>query len=264
MDVSNLQPTTRFSDRVEHYVKSRPTYPQQVLDFLGAELRITPAMSVADIGCGSGILAELFVKNGYSVRGVEPNAEMRQAAITLLAKYPNFTATDGTAENTELDSASVEVITVGQAFHWFQPERTKQEFLRILKPRGWVLLLWNDRVSNADRFQQGYEKLLQTFGKDYSQIDHRNLESSGDFERFFSPEPYRLKTFPNFQVLDFEGLRSRLISSSYIPAEGQPEYPEMIASLKCLYHAFEADNRVILKYETRLYYGQLVQKKAGS
>jgi SAM-dependent methyltransferase len=256
VDLSALQPTTRFSDRVNDYAKSRPSYPAKIIDFLKSEIDLKPEQTVADIGCGTGILAELFLKNGNFVYGVEPNAEMRQAARNLLAEYPNFVLNDGTAEDTKLPNLSMEFIAAGQAFHWFQREPAKREFLRILKPGGYVLLLWNERESEADRFQWKYEEILRTYGKEYSRIDHRNLDSAA-FEEFFAPREYRSKMFPNFQILDFDGLKSRLVSSSYMPAEGQPNYAEMIHALKILFHAFEQDNRVIMKYVTRLYYGRL-------
>ena len=256
IDLSTLQPTTRFSDRVDDYAKSRPRYPGQVIDFLKSEIDLKPGQMVADIGCGTGILAELFLKNGNLVSGVEPNGEMRHAAGILLAKYPNFVLTDGTAEDSKLPDSSVHLIAAGQAFHWFQREKAKQEFSRILKSGGFVILLWNERDSEADPFQGKYEQLLRTYGKEYSRIDHRNLDSAV-FEEFFAPQKYGIKSFPNFQILDFDGLRSRLVSSSYMPSEGQPNYAETINALKILFHAFEQDNQVILKYVTRLYYGRL-------
>ena len=259
MDLSVLQSTTRFSDRVHDYVKSRPKYPTEVIDFLKTEIKLSALQIVADIGCGTGILAELFLKNGNLVYGVEPNAEMRQAAGSLLSHDPNFVLTEGTAEDTKLADESVDLIAAGQAFHWFQRAQAKREFVRILKRGGHVVLLWNERDSDADLFQRKYEELLQKYGKEYSRIDHRNLDTAV-FEEFFEPQRYHLKTFPNFQILDFDGLKSRLVSSSYMPAEGQPNYEEMVSALRPLFHAFEQDNRVVLKYVTRLYFGNLTAK----
>src|SRR5260221_7274796 len=107
--------TRRFSSRVDNYVRYRPSYPHEVVGLLAAECRLTPGALVADMGSGTGLLAELFLKNGNRVFGVEPNRQMREAGERLLAGYPLYTSIDGTAEATTLDNASVDIITAGQA-----------------------------------------------------------------------------------------------------------------------------------------------------
>ena len=144
--------TRRFSSRVDNYVKYRPSYPPEVVELLAAECGLTPGALVADIGAGTGLLAELFLQNGYRVLGVEPNREMRQAGERLLGDYPHFTSIDGTAEVTTLADKSVDIITAGQAFHWFDREKARAEFARILRPGGWVALVWNERRVDATPF----------------------------------------------------------------------------------------------------------------
>src|SRR5689334_18081902 len=172
--------TRRFSSRVENYVKYRPSYPPQVVELLANECGLTqvgaeridpqppapgsqpPASLIADIGAGTGLLAELFLKRGYRVLGIEPNREMREARARLLAGYPHYTAIDGTAEASTLDDHSVDLITAGQAFHWFDRERARAEFARILRPSGWVALVWNERRIDSTPFLADYERLLRT------------------------------------------------------------------------------------------------------
>ncbi len=115
---------SRFSRGVENYIRYRPRYPQQLVDLLKAECGLSPAHIVTDIGSGTGLLTELFLKNGNQVYGVEPNLEMRSAAESLLRSHPLFTSIAGTAEATTLANHSVHLITVGQAFHWFKHEPT--------------------------------------------------------------------------------------------------------------------------------------------
>src|SRR4051812_26588364 len=103
-------PTRRFSSRVENYVKYRPSYPAEVVELLAAECGLTPTALVADVGSGTGLLAELFLKNGNHVFGVEPNREMREAGERLLGSYANFTSVNGTAEATTLPDRSVDMI----------------------------------------------------------------------------------------------------------------------------------------------------------
>src|SRR5689334_15561560 len=133
-----VDPTLRFSNRVDNYSKYRPTYPSAVLDLLAAECGLTSNALIADIGSGTGLLAELFLTNGNRVVGVEPNREMRAAGERLLANAPGFTSVDGTAEATTLAAGSVDFVTAGQAFHWFDRALARVEFARILKPEGWV------------------------------------------------------------------------------------------------------------------------------
>ncbi len=123
-------PTRRFADRVADYVKSRPRYPEPVLAYLQQTTDFSPADQVADVGSGTGILAELFLKNGNRVYGVEPNAEMRSAAEAALAGYANFFSVAGKAEASGLATKSVDLVTAGQAFHWFDAEKARVEFRR--------------------------------------------------------------------------------------------------------------------------------------
>ena len=167
--------TTRFSDRVDNYVRFRPTYPPAVVDILSDETGLTKSSVIADVGSGTGISSELFLKNGNEVYGIEPNNEMRQAAERLLASYPNFHSIAAQAEAITLPDASVDHVVAGQAFHWFDRTRTKQEFARILKPGGWAVLLWNTRRLDSTPFLEGYEALLQQYGTDYHATQHKQI-----------------------------------------------------------------------------------------
>jgi len=150
-----VQSTERFSNRVDNYIKYRPGYPQAVIETLAAECGLTSQSVIADIGSGTGILAEMFLKNGNAVTGVEPNREMREAGERLLSAYPRFTSVDGRAEATGLADASVDFVTAGQSLHWFDLKASRREFRRILKPSGWVAIVWNDRRDESP-FMQAY------------------------------------------------------------------------------------------------------------
>ena len=154
-------PTERFTSRVETYIKYRPTYPAAVIDLLRSECGLTADAIVADVGSGTGILSELVLKNGNEVIGVEPNQAMRLAAEHLLSSYPRFRSVEGSAEASTLPAASVDLITAGQAFHWFDATAARREFARILKPNGSVALIWNDRQLDSTEFLRGYEALLR-------------------------------------------------------------------------------------------------------
>jgi SAM-dependent methyltransferase len=246
----------RFANRVADYLLYRPRYPMGVLDLMQMQCLLTPAHAVADIGSGTGFLAELFLKNGNAVFGVEPNREMREAGEEYLAAYPRFTSVDGSAEATTLGDASVSFVTAGQAFHWFEPESARREFARILRPNGWVAVVWNDRSTAESGFAQAYEDLLQRIGTDYSRVKD-SYPQIKDMRLFFGHDKFLTRELPNFQVFDPEGLRGRLRSSSYAPAEGHPNFAPMIAELDKLFDAHQQDGNVRMEFSTWIYLGQL-------
>src|ERR1044072_2396879 len=146
----------RFSNRVENYVKYRPSYPQAVLRLFESEMDLRKDSVLADVGSGTGISSKLFLENGNTVFGVEPNASMRGAAENFLKDFPNFISTKGTAENTTWPNSSVDCVIAAQAFHWFDVEKTRAEFKRILKDKGFVALIWNERQLDTNYFLQAY------------------------------------------------------------------------------------------------------------
>jgi len=252
---SERDPTRRFSSRVDNYVRFRPGYPKDILKLLKTECGFSPHSVIADIGSGTGKLTELFLENGNRVFGVEPNREMREAGEGLLKQFPNFTSVDASAEETTLPKTSVDFIAAGQAFHWFDRDRCHLEFARILKPGGWVVLIWNDRHTEATQFLIEYENLLKKYASDYSKVDHKNIDDDVVRE-FFGYVPGK-KKIPSAQHFDFEGLKGRLLSSSYAPDKGQPGHDEMLRDLEKIFNARQENGRVEFAYDTVVYYGKL-------
>jgi ubiquinone/menaquinone biosynthesis C-methylase UbiE len=245
-----LDPKKRFSSRVENYIKFRPSYPSEIVNFLKKKNILRDDSVIADIGSGTGILSELFLKNGNTVYGIEPNADMRSAAENLLENYSNFITTDGSAENTKLKGKSINIITVGQAFHWFDIKKTQKEFKRILKEEGHVVLIWNNRKKSGNGFSTEYEKFILKYGKDYK----FTRKDEKDINNFFK---YEKKMFFNYQDFDFEGLKGRLLSTSYIPLEDNLEYEDMIKDLEKIFDKYQHDGIIRLEYNTEIYYGNL-------
>jgi len=253
---TSRDPTKRFSDRVSNYVKYRPRYPREVLETLRADCGMSRASVLADIGSGTGILTEILLSNGNVVFAVEPNAEMRQAAESSLVSHPRFRSVDGRAEATTLPDASVDIVTAGQAFHWFERDAARGEFARILRPGGWVALVWNEREASTTPFLAAYEALLHRHSPEYPVVDHRQLEEKALGE-FFCFSGYRSKVFPYRQDFDYEGLEGRLMSSSYAPLPGHPNHEPMLRELAEIFRAHAANGRVTFEYRTILFYGQL-------
>jgi SAM-dependent methyltransferase len=251
--VSARDPAARFSDRVENYVKFRPGYPPEVLDVLRRETGLHPAHAVADLGSGTGISAGLFLRAGHTVYAVEPNREMREAAEALLRGTRGFHSVAGSAEATTLASASVDYVVAAQAFHWFDAPAARKEAARILRPGGWAVLLWNARRLDATPFLRDYEALLQEFGTDYREVRHENV--GADRLAAFFGGAYERQTLPSGQRFGLDGLRGRLLSSSYTPPPDDPRHAPMLRALERIFHAHAAAGEVRFEYDTQVYFG---------
>lgn len=245
----------RFSNRVENYVKYRPSYPKEVLEFLRDELNLTENSVIADIGSGTGISSKIFLENGNKVFGVEPNAAMRHAAEEFLKDFSLFTSVDGTAENTNLLDNTVDFVVAAQAFHWFDKTETPREFRRIARQNGVVALIWNERQLDTNAFLRDYENLLQKYGSDYEKVRHDNLDKK-IFEEAFQSD-FSVKTFLNVQTVDFEGLKGRILSSSYMPSETDALYEPMIAELRRLFDNHAESGKIQILYNTNIFYSRL-------
>lgn len=221
---------------------------------LREECGLTGASVVADVGSGTGILSRLFLKNGNRVFGVEPNREMREAGERLLGGYASFTSVPGTAEATTLRNGSVDLVTAGQAFHWFQAEETRREFARVLRPGGWAVLVWNERRTRSTPFLAAYERLLRAYGTDYEAVARQHADEES-LARFFGPGGFGLRTLDNAQVFEFEGLRGRLLSSSYVPGPDHPDHGPMLEELGEVFQTHQSGGTVTVEYDTRVYYG---------
>lgn len=249
-----MDSTQRFSARVEAYVKYRPGYPAAMLDFLAEQLAMGSEARVADIGAGTGILTALLAPRVGRLWAVEPNDDMRAAAQRLLAGVDNLAWCSGSAEATGLSDASVDLITVAQAFHWFDRAAFKQECRRLLTPGGRVALIWNDRLTDTE-FLKAYEAGLRAYSGDYQEVNHRNL-GEADFSAFFEGD-YRCDQFENVQLFDLDGVLGRLNSSSYAPIIGSEAYEQLTALIRREFARWEVNGQIAFNYRTLVYSGRV-------
>jgi len=247
--------TSRFSDRVENYVRYRPGYPSQVVDTLKAECGLKPEHVIADIASGTGIWSRVLLENGNQVFGVEPNRDMRLAGERLLADFSTFRSVAGSAEATMLPDRSVDFVTAAQAGHWFDRQRARREFVRVLKPVGWLVLLWNERSTDSTPFLRDYEQLLLTYGTDYKEV--RPERTTSVIQEFFDPAPFEERGFPMRQEFDYIGLEGRLLSSSYAPDPNDRNHAAMLGELRRIFDKHQRLDRVRFEYTTRIYFGQM-------
>jgi SAM-dependent methyltransferase len=248
-------PTERFSDRVADYVRARPGYPDAIVAALARAFGMSAGRTIADVGAGTGIATELFLRHGMTVAAVEPNDAMRAALDGRLGGRPGFASVAGTAESTTLAGASVDAVVAAQAFHWFDRKRFRAECLRILKPDGIVALIWNVRSVESSEFGRDYERLLREHAVDYLKVRHEEV-SDADIDAFFGNPPRRW-SFENRQELDFGGLRARLVSSSYTPANDDPRRAPMLAALRAIFDAHADRGRVVMEYSCGVHAGRL-------
>jgi ubiquinone/menaquinone biosynthesis C-methylase UbiE len=253
-------PTTRFSDRASNYAKFRPGYPKELSAYL-RRLFPLPAV-VADIGSGTGILTRQLLEYGYTVYAVEPNQPMRAEAEAALNKYSGFHSVNGRAEATGLHDRAVDMVTSAQAFHWFDRERARSEFRRIVKPGGATALVWNERRDDLSEIGREYNDLMDRMIPDYRKLSHRRVRAE-EIRAFFAPNDVELVSFRNFQDLDREGFKGRLLSSSYVPNIGQPGHQEIVDAAEQIFARHENDGKVTIEYETKLYLGRWGRKSEG-
>jgi SAM-dependent methyltransferase len=245
----------RFTSRVNDYAKYRPRYPREVVGYLQNEWGLTPDWTIADVGSGTGISSKLFLKNGNHVVGVEPNDAMRATAEEYLDDFQAFTSAKGTAEATTLADEAVEMVLAGQAFHWFDQNKCRQEFRRILKQNGIVVLMWNERQLDTTPYLREYEQLLIKYSTDYAVVRHDNF-GEDVLTAFFGHAP-AMAVFPNVQNFDLDGVKGRMMSSSYVPAEGEPRFDDMIRELAELFAKHSQNDRIDVLYDTKVYVGRL-------
>ena len=248
--------TLRFSDRVENYVRYRPSYPAALIECLSEQAKLNSESIIADIGAGTGILTSLLLPVAGTVHAVEPNAEMRAASEKFHDSHKNFLSVEGTAEATTLPDPSIDLITAGQSFHWFDLPPTRTEFARVLKPGGQVALIWNERLVDTTPFLVAYDDLLKTKAVDYDQVNHTRIDATAISE-FFAPADFEIVTFDNEQLFDLQGLRGRALSSSYVPNEQHPRHAEFFEQLTNIFNQHSVDGQISFQYVTQLYLGRL-------
>ena len=250
------EPTKRFSNRVEDYIKYRPKYPIEIITVLKQDGILIDETVIADIGSGTGIFTKLLLETGCKTFAVEPNIDMRQAAEQHLINYNNLVSIDGQAETTTLEDNTIDLVTVAQAFHWFDRVKTRKEFVRILKPNGYLALVWNNRLKDNTPFQISYNDLLIEHCPGHEKTNHYKI-TDDQIAEFYGTSEMKIFTCAYHQIFDFDGLKGRLFSSSYTPKETEPNYQPLLSSLKVLFDKYQVNGQVQFDYTTKMYYGTL-------
>lgn len=239
----------RFSIRVENYSKYRLSYPSQLIDHLVKVYDFDKDFVIADIGSGTGILTKLFLDNGNKTYAVEPNNAMRQASEDVLYSYNTYHSINGSSDNTNLQGESIDLITVAQAFHWFDLEPTKKEFLRISKANTKVIILWNNIKANSSEFMMEYNKIRDKYA-----IDLNLTPIDKSISEFFNGNKVHKTSFSCSKSFDYARLIGEITSHSYMPDESHSNYEAMVKELQDLFNKYNEKGKVVFEYETHLRY----------
>ena len=248
---AKMDNTTRFTDRVEYYAAFRPTYPDSVIEYLRHEVGVVPGSVVVDVGSGTGISSDLFLRHGHEVYAVEPNAGMRKAAELALRHHPGFHSVDATAEHTTLPEACADVIVSASAFHWFDAALARAEFRRILRPGGVVIVMGNGRRKGGSLFTRAYDELVHK-----SSVPARAHENREERVREFVGDGMQTGGIEYTELLNYRALSGRTLSYSTIPLAGQPGHETMMRELRVLFDAAAKGSSVEYEGQVKLYWNR--------
>jgi SAM-dependent methyltransferase len=241
----------RFDGLAAAYSAYRPTYPPALVDFVAQQLGVSSPARIIDVGSGTGISAELFLKAGYAVTCVEPGADMFARATANLAHYPLAQFVQSRAESTGLPAADADLVLAGHSFHWFDVAACRREFARILKPAGWVALLWNSR-DESDGFTREYYERIEPFASAHPHLDPASNEARA---RSFFGNDYRVRRFPNPARWSLNELLGFVFSASYLPKRETAEAAPLIAEVEQLFARCATDGKISFAIVAEVYYG---------
>src|SRR5215211_8609673 len=226
------------------YEESRPGYPDDAIDWLVEHLSLRPGTTVVDLAAGTGKLTRLLTATGARVIAIEPVDEMRAA---LERTIPEADARPGTAEETGLPDSSADAVTVAQAFHWFDGPAALAEIDRILRPGGWLALIWNVRDLEHPT-QRAVEDLFAPYRGDTPSHRSGRWRESLDASELF--EGAEVNRFPNVQTLDANALVRRVTSTSFIFELADPERRRVLDQARRI--ATELPDRFPFPYTTEI------------
>ena len=254
MSIATLDSTKIFADAADYYKKYRPTYPNELFTFLDNNI-LNKTDVIADIGSGTGIFSKHLLDLAHNVISIEPNLEMRKTAEADLYQYLQWSSVNATAENTTLADKSIDAIVVAQAFHWFDLNKIKIEFKRILKSSGCCILVWNLR-DNTVPFMHDYENIVTQCVENYQQVIANNYISDEIILDFFYPQEVDVHNFKQIQALDLEGLKGRILSTSYAPKSG-PNFDRLMSLAIDLFKRYEHNGCIEMSYVCKCYVSKL-------
>jgi SAM-dependent methyltransferase len=253
-------PRTQFSSKAQGYQDHRWDYAPAAIETLIGQTHLGDKAVIADIGAGTGMVSRHFIERGYQVFAVEPNLAMRQMAEQALGHDPAFHTIDGLADATTLAKQSVDLIVVGRAIHWFSPVSTRDEFLRILKPTGWLAILRTPVT--ASPLKTAIDT-MRTAENGCIEALHKQRIESTPLNFYYGNDDFLFWNFPATTQEGWEQLLGRITSFSSTPSEADPLYPQFKAALRAVFDHFSVDGQVTVDFSTELFLGQITSNIAS-
>ena len=244
----------KFSGKANAYAKYRPTYPEEYLEYLASDCGLHPGIDAADIGSGTGILTRQLLAREVRVFAVEPNRDMRMLAEAELSGYSGFVSVDAAAEHTGLADQSIDLITVAQAFHWFDPGQFQLECIRILRSGARAALVWNSRDETSPLVNELGE-VCRKFCPAYTGFSGGIQKTPEIYQQFFHDGTYEYRVFQNDLSYDKDSFVGRNMSASYSLRESDPKYQDFVDAILLLFAKYSYMDRIITANLTRSYVG---------
>lgn len=239
----------KFTGKADKYDKYRPSYPKELADILYEK---TSARTVADIGAGTGKFTSLLALKPWDIIAVEPNSDMLGKFKENLPEIPIINAP---AENTGIDSRSVELVTAATAFHWFDEEKFKEECRRILTPEGRLAVVFNEKVT--DELVKMRDEISRIYCGYKGHAGKLSPEEGADFLRYKYFSEVEYFEYEHSMTYNKEGFIGNTLSRSYSLKEGDAGYEDYVNELCRLFEKFGSSGYVELKYKASCYLGKL-------
>ena len=247
-----------FDDVATIYEKYRPSYPEEYINYLISKCNLNKNSVVADIGAGTGIFTKQLLDKNLKVIAVEPNNKMRKVLEEKLSGNKNFTSTNGTDKNTNLKENSIDLITVAQAFHWFDIQSFRKECKRILKPNGKICIIWN-KLDTNDIIVKEEKNIDYTYTNQFKEINNILQDEKREqlIKEFFSNSTYKCKITENNQIYNKETFIGVNLSKSYSLRKEDKNYNKYIQAFKDLFDKYSKNGNLTIKNNTFAYLGSL-------
>ncbi len=253
-----MKPITVFSSKAQTYDKYRWDYAPEAVQAIRKITQLSRQSSLADLGAGTGMLTQHFLGIAGHVYAVEPNPEMRAILAQKLGSQPSVTVLDANAEHTTLPDRCVNVITVAQALHWFEPEAAKTEIQRVLKPNGWLAVLENIRT-NEQLTQETESLMTEAYGADFSAT--RKYRKDKPLSFYFGHESYQCLTYPFAFKQDWDGFIGAILSASFMPDEHHPLYTRLVEDARKVFERHSQGNFLTVNGTTQLFIDKIFNSR---
>lgn len=242
-----------FSKKAEKYAKYRWDYAAGAIDTIINITQMSVNSTIADIGAGTGILTKHFIGKAQKIFAIEPNLELRQILTRELGNVPSISVVDGCAEDTKLLEHAVDVVTVAQAIHWFDPEPARKEMMRILKEGGWLVLVRN-YGTNKEKHEAIQCLMTEEYGADLTVVTGRPREVPSRF--YFGNDNFQSLVFRFAFQQGWDEFLGTLIATSFMPDEDHPLFPRLETEARKVFSQFSDHGSWTVEGETELIIGR--------